>query len=345
VVNPSLRLQHDLCRELVRELGRESLRSYHSPDARRTLFALGHIWLAIALGFWLGSCVLELPLLFAVPSALAVALFMATRINALNVLVHEGSHGALARGRRLNSALTNWGAGYAILFDDDSYRALHGRHHRMLNEATDPDLPLYAIGRERRGVLRGLLADLFWVSIARRALVYREHLHVPSRPGTPSTVVHAARKVGLNLLLLAVLVILQGLVQGVMLYALFWVVPLFSFYPMIIRLRLITEHFAPEVFDPATPPVFVARTSVCGPIEHYLFGAQMDYHFEHHIFPAIPYHQLRRMHADLVQRGFFERSSRVVVDYALSGGYFHYWRRLLRSEWFSGARVDVPLAT
>ena len=124
-------------------------------------------------------------------------------------------------------------------------------------------------------------------------------------------------------------------IAGVAVYLLFWVVPLFSFYPAIIRLRLITEHFAPDVFDPETP-AFVARTSVCGPIEHYLFGAQMDFHFEHHLFPGIPYPQLRRMHADLVRQGFFEGPN-VVASNSLSGGYFAYWRRLLASDWFRSA--------
>lgn len=334
----SIELQQELCREIQGLLG--SLRGYHRPDVRRTLFALAHVWLAIGVGFALAGPVLSLPPLLAVPAGLGLAAFMATRQNALNVLVHEGSHRALAAGARANDRLTNWGAGCWILFDTDSYRALHGRHHRHLSEPADPDRPLYALGRDRRRLARGVLEDLLGVSIARRARVYRDHWGGAS-DGTPGWV-HAGRKLFANALLVAGAVAVWGPLQGVAAYALFWVFPLFSLYPVIIRLRLITEHFAPEVFDPDAPPVFVARTSVCGPIEHYLLGAQMDYHFEHHLFPGIPYHQLRRLHRDLVEHGFFT-SGRVTAEHSLSGGYLRFWRRFLRSDWFEGARdASVP---
>jgi fatty acid desaturase len=331
-VETSIELQRELSREITAELGGETLRSYHRADARHTLTSLAHIWLAIALGFWLGGRVLELPVGLAIPVGIALALFMATRINALNVLVHEGSHHALAAGRRLNTRLTNWGAGYWILFDEESYAALHGRHHRLLNEAGDPDRPLYTIGRRRRDLALGLLADLCWVSIARRSAVYREHGE--SRTGLPA---RSPQKIAANALLLVALLAVHGFPSGGIVYALFWVVPLLSFYPMIIRLRLIAEHFAPEVLAEDGSAVFVARTSVCGPLEHYLVGAKMEYHFEHHLFPGIPYHQLERMHAELVRRRFFETNPRVVADRSLSGGYLTYWKRLLRSDWFVGA--------
>lgn len=339
----SLELQGRLREAVVERLGRDALRSHHRQEAWRSVASLAHLWLAIGVGFALAGRVLALPWPAALALGLPLSMFMATRINALNVLVHEGSHYALAKSRRLNGWLTNWGAGYWILFDEDSYRTLHDRHHRLLNQADDPDLPLYRIGRNRRRLLLDLLADLCWVSLFRRALVYREQGLLAGGGGSPA-LRHLAGKAAANAILLSVQVAAWGAVPGVLVYALFWVVPLFSFYPMIIRLRLITEHFAPEVFDPDAPAVFVARTSVCGPLEHYLFGAQMDYHFEHHLFPGIPYHELRRMHGELVRAGFFDGDPRVVAANSLSGGYFAYWRAFLRSDWFGEARGGAPAA-
>jgi fatty acid desaturase len=32
----------------------------------------------------------------------------------------------------------------------------------------------------------------------------------------------------------------------------------------------------------------------------------MDYHFEHHLYPKIPYYNLRKMHRTLSEAGLFE---------------------------------------
>jgi fatty acid desaturase len=278
----------------------------------------------------------SLPLALAIPLGLLLSLFIATRINALNVLVHEGSHYCLAANRRLNSLLTNVLIGYWILFDEDGYRSIHTRHHTDLNEATDPDLPLYRVAPKRWRLLLDFLSDGLWISVARRGLVYLGGGGGSNKAGFDGRRLrHAGGKAAANLVLLALLLAIHGLPLGALVYLLFWVVPLLSFYPGLIRIRIITEHFAPEIMDPDSQPVFVARSSVCGPIQHYLLGAQMDYHFEHHLFPAIPYRHLARMHAELVRRDFFSGDSPALAAHSLSGGYLQYWRRFLSNPYFS----------
>lgn len=337
VMKGSLRLQSEIRREISGFVDPGFVRALHRRDHRRAIFTLAHVWAAIAVTFWLAGHVLALPLVLAVPCGLVLSLFMATRINALNVQVHEGAHAALAENRRLNDFLTNWVAGYAILFDADSYRALHNKHHQKLNEPSDPDRPLYEIEPGLGSLVRGFLADLCWLSIARRARVYAEQATkgggrgaVPPGGGPR----HLAGKAAMNAMLLGVQVLAWGPLAGAFVYFAFWVVPLFSFYPAIIRLRIIAEHFAPEIMGRADgQDVFVARTSVCGPLEHYLFGAQMDYHFEHHLYPGVPYANLHALHDALCRARFFDESRRVVRSRALSGGYFHFWRELLKSDW------------
>lgn len=330
----SIQLQRRLTTEVTRLLGAERVKSLHRQSALSSGLSLAHIWAAIIGVFWLGHRCLTLPLGYAIASLLVLSLFMSTRINALNVLVHEGSHYALARSRRLNSLLTNFGAGYWILFDEASYRSLHTRHHRHLNEQSDPDLPLYSLSDRRWRIVVDLLNDLLWVSIAKRALVYYRDARTRKERGRPSNLRHWIAKLAANFLLWAAQMLIAGPLYGTLLYVVLWVVPLLSFYPMIIRVRVITEHFAPEVVQADGPSVFVARTSECGPLEHYLFGAQMDYHFEHHLFPGIPYARLKEMHADLKQRGFFRDGPGLVVAHSLSGGYFRYWWKLLAGDGF-----------
>jgi len=333
-VGGSLQLQRRMRREIQEILPAGFLRSLYRRSAWRTAATVAHVWAAIGAGFWLAGPVLALPPGAAVAAGALLAVFMATRINALNVQVHEGAHGALAGSRRLNELLTNWAAGYWILFDADGYRRIHSRHHQQLNEDTDPDRPLYELEPSRRALLRGLLCDLLWVSLFRRVRVY---LRDPAAGGGRG-LRHLAGKAVANGALLGSQIWLHGPMSGALVYAAFWVIPLFSLYPMVIRLRIVAEHFDPAIMEPGSGgTVFVARTSETSWLEHYLLGAQMEYHFEHHLFPGIPYANLRRLHQALRERGFFEKSRHIVPSRALTRGYLRFWRDLLSSEYLSGA--------
>lgn len=348
----SLEIQKRLRREVVRVLGRDAVKAYHRPNAARSLGTLAHLWLAVAAGFLLAGPLVSLPLGWAIAAGAPLSFFMATRINAMNVMVHEGSHCALAPSRRLNALITNLGFGYWILFDADSYRAVHMKHHRFLNQEDDPDRPLYELPGGRAQLVKGLLADALWVSVARRALVYARPAGAASdralRVPWKRRLLHMSGKGACNGLLLGSQIALHGMWAGVLVYVLFWVVPLFSFYPMIIRLRVVAEHYAPELHDPTSGSVFIARSTVSGPLEHYLLGAQMEMHFEHHLFPGIPYAEAKRMHGELVRRGFFDENGAARITHSSTGGYLRFWARILRGKRCApavGRGVDAEAAS
>ena len=120
-----------------------------------------------------------------------------------------------------------------------------------------------------------------------------------------------------------------GLRQGPFFYLLFWLVPLFSVFSAIIRLRIVTEHFSPALFLDTEKP-FISRTTVSSPLENYLFGCDMEYHFEHHLLPAIPHPQLAKLHVALVTKNIFEHLPDACTKYDyLSDGYLWFWWRLL----------------
>jgi fatty acid desaturase len=93
----------------------------------------------------------------------------------------------------------------------------------------------------------------------------------------------------------------------------FWLVPIVCMYPMILRLKTITEHFDPALRDPLMVR-WIARTNGAGSIQNHLVGARMEYHFEHHVLPTVPYRGLKKLHRRFDQAGLFGRNGELVSD-------------------------------
>ena len=325
-------LQHTLRKEVIQLVGRDWMKQLQTKRVSRYLFTVSHVWVGIVVALAL-VCYLfhQFPWVL-IALWLPLAFYISTRMNALNVQVHEGSHYLLAKSRKANDLLCNWVAGYPILYDADQYRATHIVHHSKLNEEDDPDREFYELP-ETRGALVGLfLQDFFWITLLKRVVTIKTAMANRPKTSVGKSIMHLLGRAVWQCAVLGAFYLMFGLIWGVLLYGFFWLVPLFSIFPMIIRVRLITEHYDPMVFEKDGVSVFVARTSVCKPLQHYLLGAQMDYHFEHHLFPAVPYAQLHVLHKRLRELDLFESNEHVVLEHSLSGGYMAYWSRAVREH-------------
>jgi fatty acid desaturase len=80
---------------------------------------------------------------------------------------------------------------------------------------------------------------------------------------------------------------------------------------VILRFRAICEHGA--VTDLSTP-LTAARTNL-GPawLRWYLFPHHVNYHIEHHLYPAIPHYNLPECHAALREAGLLEDAEVVPI--------------------------------
>jgi fatty acid desaturase len=66
-----------------------------------------------------------------------------------------------------------------------------------------------------------------------------------------------------------------------------WTLPLLTVIQPILRLRAVCEHSA---VTNLTTSLTAARTNLAGPIARLvLFPHQVNYHVEHHLFPAVPH--------------------------------------------------------
>jgi fatty acid desaturase len=319
---------------MVAAFDRETFRAFFEVQPGRVVWTFTHIWLAIltslAVAGWIwrmdaGWPKVWLPL---------IIFYIGTRHNAFAVQIHEASHNLLFSGHKWNDTFCNFFGAYWVMNDVASYRAVHLVHHSHLHLDTDPDLDLYSVTDSvgRYQIAKLVFQDLSWVTAVRRILAYRRRLSelVAAERTSHADAFHLLGKLACQAVLLAAACVVFGWRQGSLFYFAFWLLPLFSVFPAIIRLRIVTEHFSPEPLSGAETR-FVSRTTSTRWLEIYLFGCDMEYHFEHHILPAIPHPQLAKLHAALVRKGFFEQLPQPAYsesDY-LSDGYLRFWARLL----------------
>jgi fatty acid desaturase len=295
------------------------------PNGVDSAVNLAVIWSELALLMLAAAVIGRLPLVFTVGAAVAIIVLIATRINALNVVMHEASHGFLFRDRRLNDLVCNVFASWWLVHSVEEYRPTHRLHHRHLNGPEDPDLPSYLVP-DRPGALARLLAlDLLGITVLRRALTLVStavsHEAGAARLSGGTVVRNAIGKLAAQGLLVAGFLLARGPI-GLVGYALFWLVPLLGLFPAVLRLKTITEHFDPRLREPGAP-VWIARTSRARWLQDHLVGARMEYHFEHHALPTIPYRGLRVIHRQLQTVGQFEAPPPTDTD---SGGYVQFLR-------------------
>jgi len=83
-------------------------------------------------------------------------------------------------------------------------------------------------------------------------------------------------------------------------------VPLLTVLQPILRLRAICEHGA--VVDLASPLTASRTNRTWGGVANVagralLFPHHVNYHIEHHLYPAVPHYHLPRLHRLLAQKG------------------------------------------
>jgi fatty acid desaturase len=322
--------------QLTQLVDPEELRSYGEQSLPDTFASIGALWLEVIALLAVANILPRLPLAWAIPLGVFVVLMMGLRMNAFGVILHEGSHGSLATSRALNDRICNWGVAFWTVNSVEEYRPTHRLHHRYLGQERDPDRVFYLVPARRGALTALILQDLFGVTAFRRATSRISGTSESS--GAPAGLLAKpqllAGKVIAQLVVLGQFVLFQGVLRGLLFYIVFWLVPIVCMYPMILRLKTITEHYDPGLRQ-ANAVHWIARTSRASWLQNHLVGARMEFHFEHHVFPTIPYRGLKRLHRRLEQSGLFGRHEEV-----LSHGYVLFLARAVIGS-FDGRRTPV----
>jgi fatty acid desaturase len=233
----------------------------------------------------------------------------------------------------LNEWIGQWLCAAPIFADLPIYRRYHMTHHMTAGTDRDPDLPNYvnypvtktSLGRKfirdltgKSGV-RAFLALLALYSSANseqqaHGYSYRAargvgRWHVLFRHGWRSIVANAV---------MAALCALAGHPLVYLLWPASWL----TTYMLYSRIRNAAEHGA--LAGTRDPDIWRNTRTVLPRWWERLTVAPnyVNYHFEHHLVPTIPAHQLQRFHRWLSAHGAYEKA-------ALERGYLNVLRRLV----------------
>lgn len=270
--------------------GAEEWQQLSARSRWQGLWLVVHAWLVIGVAVAM-SVIWPHPLI-----VFAAILVIGSRQLGLAILMHEAAHGLLASDRRWNDRVGRWLCAWPVGISLPEYRRYHLRHHTFAQQVEDPDLPLSAkFPVSRASLARKLLRDITGISFAKqRVLPLLAALFGQRKLYRSEWIFLGVQSVAL------------ALATGfgwLGWYLMLWVLPLATWYMVVLRVRNIAEH---ACTSRDADPWRVARTTRASWLERALVAPYfVNYHAEHHLFMSLPCYRLPTVHQALQLGGHY----------------------------------------
>ncbi|PIS10464.1 MAG: hypothetical protein COT73_09230 [Bdellovibrio sp. CG10_big_fil_rev_8_21_14_0_10_47_8] len=262
------------------------------------------------------SCSLICEHFFSWPLYLITALIIASRQHALLVLVHDAAHYRITSSKTMNDLTANFFAGFPCFIGTHSYRLHHLQHHQHLNTELDPDWarkihqPEWQFPMPKRMLARILFQQVLiggyeWVVLTSTMLL--KNLHLSAKD--------PRKKEGL--LLATYFMAMFGLAIYFNLFhqlIFYWLIPLLTLFPLIQRIRSISEHFAVDRDRILNRTRNISTTW----IERFFFSPHsVNWHLVHHLYPSVPHYNLEELHQQLMTDQQYAKNQHLNHSYFL----------------------------
>jgi fatty acid desaturase len=262
-------------------LNRETWQSIRSLEQLRT----GYNWIILYFflqGVLAGWAILTTDLLL----VRAVGWFLiACSVNALPILMHDACHSLLSKNSTLNRWL-GFIAGVPGLVSVSAYRSIHLAHHGHTRTEADPDDIENSITNSIPAVL------VYYVVMFVGIYIY---LFTVPIVGYQKANAGLRRKVAVEYSIMA-------LIYG----AVFFLVPFEAvlqlwLIPLLIAGQLSNVRGLAEHGMTTSGNEFIdTRTVISNPFVRFMM-CNLNFHLEHHLFPAVPWYNLPKLHRLLVE--------------------------------------------
>ncbi len=252
---------------------------------------------------------------------LAIAI-IAGRQHGFFVLIHEATHFRLSNSAKINDLLSDYFAAIPVFFDTHMYRMNHSKHHRFLNSEEDPDW-VRKQGRPewKFPIRKDYIAKTYpkfllfrgaveWMTIS---LIFSGVL-----PLKTMLTGYQRRLVLKRFVYYAVAAALLTYTQLWTAFAMYWVVPLLFVFPSFQRVRSVAEHFGLKREHELN-----SSRNILAPWYETLFFAphNVNYHLVHHMFPAVPFYNLKKLNTLLMEDADYRRLAHQNTSYIALSAY------------------------
>lgn len=225
-------------------------------------------------------------------------IFIGARQHALVVLGHDAVHYRLLPIRWLNDAVANLLLWWPCAATNEVFRQSHGAHHRYLGTDRDGNIALWRLrgpdGRPTREwtypkTPAQLVAKILWrgCGLTGAAMVLVGLLRPLRRVGPVYGLVRLA--------VLGAVASAFAAAGRLDLLAYYWLVPLTTWFVASNYIRLICEHSQVRSDHPLYA---LTRTTLPSWFDLlFIVPRNISYHYEHHIYPSVPFYNLPALHA------------------------------------------------
>tara|TARA_B100001778_G_scaffold301733_1_gene277932 strand:- start:72 stop:1019 length:948 start_codon:yes stop_codon:yes gene_type:complete len=285
-------------------LSEDEIKYLKKKDDLRGISLIFHAWVVIFI------CVSIYSLFPNAFTFLLAVILIGGRQLGLAILMHEGAHGLINNKAKSNDFISQWLCAFPVWLDTYGYRHYHLSHHRHTQKEEDPDIGLSKpFPVSKKSFSRKVMRDLFGISGSqqRYELIFNILLNKEVTKETVKNITGFKSKSTLGGILLSNIAIflIMSLLGSWWFYFAFWLLPLFTFYQLFLRIRNIAEH-AGVITD--CDDFNNARTTYANILERALVAPYyVNYHLEHHLLMFVPCYKLKRAHQMLLNKGFKEK--------------------------------------
>jgi fatty acid desaturase len=282
------------------------IRGLSDVSGARSFAAIALEWTGILVAFELHrrfSSLILLPFL---------VMWIGARQHALAILMHEGVHYHLFKNRKINDYVSEIFLAWPVFITARAYRGGHFSHHRYVNTDRDPDMvrkqgPEWMFPKSWTALGLLLLKDVLGLNTYQQLL---ESVDLGAPKDTQSKGIGSYRLARYAYYLSGLALITYFQVWPV--FLLLWMVPLLTWFKVILRIRGIAEHYSVE-----NDHVYTRTRTTLPSLFERMFVApkNVNYHLEHHLYPSVTFFRLPELHAVLMKNAEFRTKAHLTQTY------------------------------
>jgi fatty acid desaturase len=269
----------------------DELKKLHKKSRLRAIEGIARAWIPVFAVFYIQSFLSGTWFWIFAPIGIFV---VASRQHAMAGLTHEAVHNNFFKSKAWNDFVGRFLCAFPIFVSFSKYKKVHMEHHRHLYTDKDPDVPIYM----RYPVLKKKLVeilrkDFFGKSIIQN-LNYLAELPSFLRVKERVQLEYKSDKAAFYLFHAAVIATAL-FCEKFGIYVLFWIVPYCTLLQVFLRIRAALEHGA--VSSTENPLQNTRTVTDSAFVLSFMAPLGLNYHLEHHLYPAVPWYQLHKLHA------------------------------------------------